>query len=369
MTSRPAHASEPHAPSPTAMSEYTWAQVLTNLLARRHLSPAAASWATDQIVTGLATPVQTAGFLTALRAKGETVEEIAAIADTVRQRAVPVTVPGPTADIAGTGGDGGSVVNVSTIAAIVAAATGVRMLKHGGRAASSATAGAADLIEGLGIPLDLTPQQAQQVALEAGITFLFAPQFNPGLRHAGPVRRELGIPTVLNTIGPLLNPAAPTASVIGVADARAAPLVAQVLAAQGRQGLVARGHDGLDKLTTTTTSDVWVVHGGRVRAHVLDPRELGFASAAPETLHGGDPATNAVTTRAVLNGRTGAVRDIVILNAAAVLVALDPGSGSLADLKEAFAAAVVRCGAALDEGAAAATLNRWIGSAARAGDT
>ena len=214
-----------------------------------------------RIVAGEATDVQTAALLTALRAKGETAAEVAGFVEALQISCVRVDVPGVTADIAGTGGDGTGAVNISTMAAIVAAATGVTMVKHGGRASSSTTAGAADLVEELGVTL--TPEDPARVAAEAGITFLFAPRHNPGLRHAAAVRCDLGVPTVFNILGPLINPALPRFQVVGVADARMAPVIAGALAAGGRSALVVRGDDGLDKLTTTTTSKVWTVRDGR----------------------------------------------------------------------------------------------------------
>ncbi|XVU30114.1 anthranilate phosphoribosyltransferase [Actinoplanes sp. CA-054009] len=335
----------------------SWAVVLSCLLGRGDLTSAQTAWVMNQIISGAATPAQMAGFMTALRAKGETPAEVSGLVTALRAHATEVTVAGPTVDIAGTGGDGTGAVNVSTMAAVVAAATGVTVVKHGGRSASSSTAGAADLVEHLGIPLDLTPRQAARTAAEAGITFLFAPRFNTGLRHASSVRRELGVPTVFNLLGPLINPADPPCQVVGVADARMAPVVAGVLAAHGRSALVVRGDDGLDKLTTSTTSQVWTVRAGTVTTTRLDARDLGFPRARPAALRGGGAAGNATILRAVVSGEPGPVRDVVILNAAAALVA---AAGPDAPLLEQFAAAAARCAEAVDSGAAAATLTRWI---------
>ncbi len=337
----------------TAPSEHSWASVLTSLLDRHDLSPAAAAWAIDQIVAGQASGVHIAGFLTALRAKGETASEVAAIADAVRRHAVPFTVPGPTADIAGTGGDGSSAINVSTLAAIVGRSD------RGNHAQARWTGSIFDHRR-LSRP-HRAPRRAPGPHTPAGAAggsrsgdhVLVRPSFNPGLRHAGPVRRALGVPTILNVIGPLLNPATP----IGVADERIAPLVAEVLAHQGRCALVVRGRDGLDKITTLAASDVWIVDAGRLRHHVLDPRVRGIARPALAALRGADAASNAHTAHAVLGGEPGAVRDIVVLNAAAVLVALDL---SQAPLEEQFTSAMQRCTEALDTGAATATLQRWV---------
>ncbi|MFD7657433.1 anthranilate phosphoribosyltransferase, partial [Actinosynnema sp. NPDC059797] len=254
------------------------------------------------------------------------------------------------------------VVNVSNVAAVVVAATALTAVKHGGRAASSSTGGAADLVEQLGVPLELTPDQAARVAAEAGITFLFAPVFNPGLRHVAAVRGQLGVPTAFNVLGPLVNPADPRHQVVGVADARMAPLVADVLAARGRRALVVRGGDGLDKLTTVTTSRVWAVRDGEVTASVLDPRELGIPRPDPAALRGGAAADNARIARAALAGERGPVRDVVLLNAAAALVvAGDPD----APLLDRFAGALGRCAEAVDSGAAGAALERWVEVAGR----
>ncbi|HWS32450.1 MAG TPA: anthranilate phosphoribosyltransferase [Actinoplanes sp.] len=350
--------------------------ILNRLLTGGDLTSAQTSWVMDQIIAGSLTDAQTAGFLTALRAKGETATEVSGLVTALRANATPVPIAGPTVDIAGTGGDGTGAVNVSTMAAVVAAATGVTVVKHGGRSASSHTAGAADLVEHLGLPLDLTPGQAARVAAEAGITFLFAPRFNTGLRHASPVRRELGFPTVFNVLGPLINPADPRCQVIGVADARMAPIVADVLAAGGRSGLVVRGDDGLDKLTTAAGSQIWTVHDGTVTATRLDPRDLGFDRVPAGALRGGGAAGNADILRAVVGGKPGPVRDVVILNAAAAVVAADSApldrlgavaSASGGPLLDRLGAAVARCAEAVDSGAATATLDRWIATGRRVG--
>lgn len=331
--------------------------ILNRLLDGGDLTSAQTSWVMSQIISGSVTDAQLAGFLTALRAKGETTAEVSGLVTALRANATPVPIAGPSVDIAGTGGDGKGAVNVSTMAAVVAASTGMTVVKHGGRSASSSTAGAADLVEHLGIPLDLTPEQTARIASDAGITFLFAPRFNTGLRHASPVRRELGVPTVFNVLGPLINPADPRCQVVGVADERMAPAVAGVLAVRGGSAMVVRGEDGLDKLTTTAVSQIWTVRGGSVTAGRLDPRDLGFPRVPASALRGGGAAGNAGILRAVVAGDRGPVRDIVILNAAAALVA---AAGSDAPLLDQFAVAATRCTEAVDTGTAAATLTRWI---------
>jgi anthranilate phosphoribosyltransferase len=344
-----------------APDDRMWPVALDHVVRGHDLAEVEANRLMRSVVRGEATTAQIAGFLTALRTKGETSAEITGFVEALQESAVRVDIPGPTVDIAGTGGDGTGAVNVSTMAAIVAAAAGCTVVKHGGRSASSRTGGAADLVEHLGIPLDLTPDQAKQAAASAGIVFLFGPRFNPGLRHAIDARRELGILTVFNLLGPLINPADPPYRVVGVADARMAPTVAQVVAARGRAGLVVRGRDGLDKLTTVTTSDVWIVRDGEISTTALDPRELGLHRADPSDLRGGTAADNAGTFRALLEGKTGPVRDVVLLNAAAVMTAT---ALTREPLVEQLGRAMSACAAAIDNGSASATLRRLVATAA-----
>ncbi|BCY10305.1 anthranilate phosphoribosyltransferase [Actinoplanes sp. L3-i22] len=325
--------------------------ILPRLLNRHDLTRDQAAWAMTRIVNGDLTAVQIAAFATALRTKGETPTELTGLLDALHAAALPVDIPGPTADIAGTGGDRTGAVNISTMAAVIAAATGITVVKHGGRAATSTTPGAADLVEHLGITLDLSPAAAARVAARAGITFLHAPRYNPGLRHAAGARRDLGVPTVFNLLGPLINPARPRHQVIGVADPRTAPLIADVLAARGTHALVVHGDDGLDKLTTTTTSRIWKIRNGTVTTTVLDPTGLGLPRATPADLRGTTPAGNAATFTALLDGRPGPIRDIVLLNAAALLTTVD--DRTLTD-------ALTACVNAVDTGAARTTLHRWV---------
>ena len=343
--------------SPTTATGESWPALLTRLLARRDLSTGAAAWVMEQVIRGEAPPVRLAALLVGLKAKGETPAEIDGFVSALMRAVTPVPVPGTTVDVAGTGGDGTNAVNISTMAAIVVAAAGVRVVKHGGRAASATSAGSADVVERLGVPLDLPADDLAAVAVEAGITFLFAPRFHPGMRHAGPVRRELGVPTVFNVLGPLINPANPTHQLVGVADARMLPVLVEVLRARGANGLVVRGDDGLDKLSTATTSQVWTVRDGRVSHEVLDPTLLGIPRCVAGALRGGDADTNARVVRGVLAAEKGPVRDAVLLNAAAALVAAAPADAAVADR---LPAAIERCARALDTGAAADTLTRWI---------
>lgn len=345
----------------------TWPQVLTDLVGRRDLSPEAAVWAMDQILAGEATSVQIAGFAIALRAKGETVAELTGLSAAMLSRATPIELPHDAVDVVGSGGDRANTVNVSTMAAIVAAATGVPVVKHGNRAASSAC-GTADCLEALGVALDVPPAGQARVLAEAGIVFLFAPMYHQSLRYASPARGELGVPTTFNFLGPLANPARPVAQAVGVADARMAPLIAGVIAGRGHRGLVFHGSDGLDELTTTTSSDVWLIRDGRVEARTLDPEELGVVPATREDLVGGNPARNAAVVHEVLAGQAGAVRDIVALNAAAAQLAF-AGPHPSAPLAGQLAGPLQRAYDAIDSGAAASVLDTWVrvSRAARAG--
>ncbi|KUM76730.1 anthranilate phosphoribosyltransferase [Streptomyces griseorubiginosus] len=334
----------------------SWPEVLNALLYGRDQSAEATAWAMDRIMQGEATDAQIAGFVVALRAKGETVEEINGLVRTMYAHANVIEVPGRTVDIVGTGGDGAKTVNISTMSAIVVAGTGATVVKHGNRAASSAS-GASDVLEKLGVNLELTPQRVAEVAGEAGITFCFAIKFHPALRHAGAARGQLGIRTVFNILGPLTNPARVRSQAVGVADPRMAPVVAGVFAERGNSSLVFRGDDGLDELTTTSTSHVWVVRDGKVTEESFDPRDVGIDLVPVEALRGGDPAYNAEVARKLLDGERGPVRDAVLLNSAAALVALDPGTGTLA---EQLRAGMDKAAESIDSGAAKRTLERWV---------
>ncbi|MFI6565736.1 anthranilate phosphoribosyltransferase [Streptomyces sp. NPDC050534] len=334
----------------------SWPEVLNALLYGRDQSSDATAWAMDQIMRGEATDAQIAGFVVALRAKGETVEEITGLVRTMYEHAKVIEVPGRTVDIVGTGGDGAKTVNISTMSAIVVAGAGATVVKHGNRAASSAS-GASDVLEKLGVNLELTPQRVAEVAQEAGITFCFAVKFHPALRHAGAARGQLAIRTVFNILGPLTNPARVRAQAVGVADPRMAPVVAGVFAERGNSSLVFRGDDGLDELTTTATSRVWIVRDGKVTEETFDPREVGIELVPVEALRGGDPSYNAEVARRLLDGEQGPVREAVLLNSAAALVALDPGPGPLA---EQIRAGMARAAESIDSGAAKRALERWV---------
>jgi anthranilate phosphoribosyltransferase len=341
----------------TGVTTTTWPDLLGHLVRRVDQPAGTVGWAMQQILAGEATPAQLAAFVVALRSKGETVTELTGLVEVMLEFATPITVPQPAVDVVGSGGDRMNTVNVSTMAAIVAAAAGATVVKHGNRAASSAC-GAADVLEALGIVLDLTPQAQQQVIAEVGIGFLFAPHYHPALRHAGPIRAQLGIPTTFNFLGPMANPAQPRAQAVGVADPRMAELMAGVFAARGQQGLVVHGEDGLDELTTTTGSTLWVYADGQVRRTELDPTDLGLPRAQLADLVGGDPARNAQVARDVMAGKPGPVRDIVLLNAAAALVA--DAKPDADDLLAAFGRQLERARTAVDSGAAEAKLQAWV---------
>lgn len=342
------------------MTTPTWPRLFAALLRGEDLTADHTSWAMHQIMSGAATEAQIAAFVTALRAKGESPAEITGLVEAMLAHATPVSLPeeirSSAVDVVGTGGDGSRSVNISTMASLVVAGAGVPVAKHGNRAASSSS-GAADLLEHLGVPLDLGPEEVARCVTEAGIGFCFARTFHPGMRHAGPVRSQLGVPTAFNILGPLTNPARPAAGAIGCADARMAPVMARVFADRGQSVLLARGEDGLDEFTVTAPTRVWIAAGGEVTETVVDAAELGLPRATIDALRGGDPAYNAEVLRRVLDGEPGPVRDTVLLNAAAALAARHGVEG---DLYKALRAGLEEATEALDSGAAAAALERWI---------
>jgi anthranilate phosphoribosyltransferase len=345
------------------VGERTWPLLLATLLRGDPLSTEDTAWAMGEIMTGSATDVQITAFAIGLRAKGETPEEITGLAENMLANAVRVKLPDElrtaAVDVVGTGGDRAHTVNISTMAAIVVAGCDVPVVKHGNRAASS-SCGAADLLENLGIPLDLGPDEVAQCVRDAGIGFCFAPRFHSGLRHAAVSRREMGVPTAFNFLGPLTNPAQPTAAAVGCADVRMAPVMAAVFARRGDSVLLMRGEDGLDEFTTTAPTRLWVVADAQVEETVVDAADLGVPRSQPGDLRGADATYNAEVARRVLAGVTGPVRDAVVLNAAAALAARRGLGG---DLQAALRAAMETANAAIESGAAAAVLERWIGMA------
>lgn len=343
------------------MGERTWSNVLTALLRAEELSTDDTAWAMGEIMAGSATPAQIAGFALALRAKGETPAELNGLVRAMLAHAVPVSLSDElranALDVVGTGGDRAHTVNISTMTAMVVAGAGVRVVKHGNRAASS-SCGAADLLEFLGVPIDLGPQGVARCVTEVGIGFCFAARFHPGMRHTSGPRRELGVPTVFNFLGPLTNPARPRSGAIGCFDPRMAGVIAQVFAARGDSVLVLRGEDGLDEFSTAAPTRVWIARQGGVVETVLDATDLGIDRSSPGDLRGGDAAFNADVTRRLLAGEPGPVRDAVLVNAAVALAAHDGAPGG--DLLETMRAGLRRAAESIDSGAAAGALQRWI---------
>jgi anthranilate phosphoribosyltransferase len=335
--------------------------VLGRLTARQNLVRGQAAWAMEQIMAGVATPAQIAAFAMSMTMKVPTAAEVGELADVMlaHARRFPTETIGlDTVDVVGTGGDGVSTVNLSTMAAIVAAAAGVPVVKHGNRAASS-LAGGADTLEALGVRINLSPEQVARSVADVGIGFCFAPAFHPSYQHASAVRREVGVPTVFNLLGPLTNPGRPAAGLIGCAFADLAEVMAGVFAARRSSVLVVHGDDGLDELTTTTTSTIWRVQAGTVDKLTFDPAGFGFARAEPDELLGGDAAANAAEARSVLAGATGSIRDAVVLNAAVAIVA-HAGLSSRAEWLPAWEDGLRRAAGAIDTGAAQQLLARWV---------
>jgi anthranilate phosphoribosyltransferase len=344
----------------------SWPSILAKLIAKQDLDRSEANWAMSQIMAGDSSEAEIAAFMLALRSKGETVSELAGLVDVMLKQAVLLDTGDDALDIVGTGGDLVGTVNVSSMASILASAAGVPVMKHGSRSASGKT-GSSEMLEVLGIKLDISPQRVAEVFKETGITFFFAPVFHPAMRHVAPIRKQLGVPTTFNFLGPLANPAQPIATSLGVANAQIAPLMAQELAERGRFGLVFRGDDGLDELTTTTTSTVWMVTPEGVQQQQLNPADFGIKIASQEALIGGDAQQNAQVARDLFAGKTeknlGAVRDIVILNAAGGVVAYQAAKNpqqSGSSLKSQFGSAIESVTKSLDDGLAANKLEQWV---------
>lgn len=319
-----------------------------------------------QIMDGDSSEAEIGAFMMALRSKGETVEELAGLVDIMLSRSVILDTGFDALDIVGTGGDMIGTVNVSTMASIVAAACGVPVLKHGSRSASGKT-GSAEMLEVLGIRLDLSPEAVAEVFRRAGITFFFAPVFHPAMRHVAPVRKALGVPTTFNFLGPLANPAQPVATSLGVANRQIAPLMAAELAARGRDALVFRGFDGLDELTTTGNSNIWLVQGGVVTEYELDPRQLGLELVDLSQLLGQDARHNAEIAKRLFEAPAEsdlqAIRDIVALNAAGGLVAYSLQSKQIQSHEQLLSelkAQLAKAFDAIDSGAAALKLSQWM---------
>ena len=342
------------------MGDRTWPNLLSAVLGGAELDTSDTAWAMGEIMAGNATPVQIAGLAMALRAKGETPGEIAGLVQAMLSAATLVELPedvrADAVDVVGTGGDRAHTVNISTMAAIIVAASGVRVVKHGNRAASSAC-GTADLLEYFGIPLDLGPRGVARTVAEAGIGFCFAARYHPGMRHAAVPRRELGVPTFFNMLGPLTNPARPHSAAVGCFDLRMAPVMAEVFARRGDSAVVVRGEDGLDEFTTAAPTRVWLARDGKVEESVVDSTELGLPRSKPGDLRGGDAPFNADAARRMFAGEPGPIRDAVLLNAATALAA---HAGLPGDFRETLRSGIARAAETVDTGAATALLDRWV---------
>ncbi len=334
------------------MTSIDWPRTLATVVAGQDLDEDAAADVLSEIMGGDVDPARTAGLLTALRAKGESAPEIAGFVRAMLDHVVPIDLDGPLLDTCGTGGDGADTFNVSTVAALVVAAAGVRVAKHGNRSASS-RCGSADLLEAWGVAIDLPPAAVATCVRELGIGFLFARTFHPAMRHVGPIRASLGIRTVFNVLGPLSNPAGAAHQIVGVADVRLAPVMADALARLGKHhALVFWGEDGLDELTTTGPSRMWEVRDGSVAETRFDPLDVGIPRATLPELQGGAVADNVAIADAVLSGTPGPPADVVALNAGAALYAADVASD--------IGAGVARAREVLDSGAAADLRDRWV---------
>ena len=334
----------------------TWSEVFQTLDSQQELSTQSVHWAMHEILQGQA-PVETIKeFLLKLKAKGESANEVSALIDQMYEFSAPISIPDRAVDIVGTGGDGANTINISTTAAIVTTAAGARVVKHGNRAATSKS-GSADLLEALGINININGEGVAEIVRKIGIGFCFAPKFHPAMRFAAPARKELGVPTVFNILGPLANPAKPVAIAIGVSNERMLPVMADVLAKRGCEGFVFRGDDGLDELTLATTSTVYQVSDGKVHIEKIDPTNLGLETAPITELVGGDAEENAEITRTVLAGKQGPHRDAIALNAAAAIAAFK--ADFTLSIEQQLANGLVLANQAIDSGKAKALVENW----------
>ncbi len=327
-------------------------EAIPPLVDRHDLTEAEASACMEELMSGAATPAQVAAFLIALRMKGETVDEITGLARVMREKSLRVEIEGPLLDTCGTGGDASRTFNVSTAAAFVAAGAGARVAKHGNRAMSS-DCGSADVLEALGGKIDLPPEGVKRCIEQAGFGFMFAQVYHPAMKHIAPVRREIGVRTVFNILGPLTNPARAEHHVLGAPDGATAEKLAAVLARLGTgHAFVVHGEDGLDEISVSSATDVFEVHDGAVLCRRFELAELGLAPHDPSALRGGSPEQNAVALRRVLCGEPGPLRDFTLVNAAAALVAADLAS----DMRAGLALAAQ----SIDEGKATERLDAWV---------
>ena len=333
-----------------------WKQTLTKLNTGLDLEIDEIQSVMRQILQGDAEIENIKSFLLALKAKGETAEEVSALVAEMYRHSAPISITERAVDTVGTGGDGAHTINISTTADIISAAAGARVVKHGNRAVSSRS-GASDFLEALGVVPGLDGRGVERTVRELGIGFCFAPIFHPAMRFAAPARKELGVPTVFNILGPLANPAQPKAAAIGVANERMHLVMAQVLAAKGCDGFVFRGDDGLDEITLATTTSILIIGEGEIKSDRIDAKDFGIANAPLEAIVGGDAAENAEISRAIFKGERGAPRDAVLLNAAAAIAAFEGNFNQ--DIRTRLSDGLIRASAAVDSGAATDLLNRW----------
>ena len=335
----------------------SWSQDLHVLQSGQDLTTDQAHWAMREILENRADIEHIKSFLLALKKKGETVHEVSALVDEMYRHSAPITIKERAVDTVGTGGDVAHTINISTTSAIIAAAAGARVVKHGNRAATSLS-GAADLLEALGVAINLDGPKVEASVRELGIGFCFAPMFHPAMRFAGPARKELGVPTVFNILGPLANPAKPESAAIGVASDRMLPVIAEVLATRGVDGFVFRGDDGLDEITLTTSTTVMTIGKGKMVKSAIDPKDFGIAYSPLSAIKGGDAQENARITTAIFAGEHGAYRDAVVLNAGAAIAAFrgEQDRTPIDRINEGVRAAVL----AIDTGSATQLLARWV---------
>lgn len=335
----------------------TWIESIARLEGGADLEPDEISTIMQTILEGRAEISAIKEFLLALKSKGESAGEVGALVAEMFRHSSPISITERSVDTVGTGGDGAHTINISTTAAIIAASAGARVVKHGNRAASSKS-GSGDLLEALGVAITLDGPKVAQCVKALGIGFCFAPIFHPAMRYAAPARKELGVPTVFNILGPLANPAKPQAAAIGVADQRMHPVMAEVLATRGVDGFVFRGDDGLDEITLSTTTFVMTIGSGKIQSDRIDPLDFGMSRAPISDLVGGDASENARITTAIFNGELGAARDAVLLNAAAAIAAFD-GESELG-IHERISKSLTKASDALDSGATQKLLTDWV---------
>lgn len=351
------------------MTEFTWKEILGVIVQGKDLSLEQSHWAMSAMMSGAATDAQLAALVMGMRVKGEAPDEVNGMVGAMLESAVRVNLDRTAVDVVGTGGDGAHTVNISTMAALTVAGAGYPVLKHGNRAISSKS-GTADVLEALGVAVNMPAALISSCLAEAGIAFCFAPNHHPAMKYAAGIRKELGVPTVFNVLGPLANPGQPPASLLGCADLRLAPVLAQVQLERGFKSMIVRSDDGLDEISTAAPTQVWDTTTGQLRHETIDPRKLNLVSASLEQLRGGDARQNADVVRGIVAGLTdgnlGPIRDVVAVNAAATMVTFDAAIGfknfgpASANVTERISRALPVAYRSLDTGAAASLLDVWV---------